>query len=134
MIRSLATRVATAIVVFVLGAAGPSCIRKGDVQVRITYEAGPADPSLERVTIFVGGSKSSWPTVAAREAVSVVLSPEDDAPQPMLNYTLRGTPSTWNGPAMRRGVGHAISIHIFPDGRIQEDHCETPCKNPARRH
>jgi hypothetical protein len=108
----------------------PTCARPDDARVRVIYEAGPGSTQLEHLTVFVGGSKSSWPWVRPGESVSVVLSPGGAPPRLTMNYTLQNTPRTWEGPEIFPRSGYAISIRITPDGRVSSRHCTTPCSQP----
>lgn len=107
-----------------------SCRDRDDVRVRITHRARAAEPPIENVVVFVGGSKSSWPQLSSGESVSVTLSPEGQPPTVSMNFTLAGQDHTWRGPPIAVGVGYAIAIEIDAYGRIQERHCIAPCPLP----
>ena len=107
-----------------------SCARRDDVRVRVTSAGGAGAAPVENVTVFVGGSKSWWPSIAAGETVSVVLSPEGEPPETTMTYTTSGRRHDWRGPALAKGRGHLIAIEVAPDGTATERHCSTPCSLP----
>ncbi len=107
-----------------------SCRGKDAVRVRLTYDAPVGARPLEKVTVFAGANKSSWPNIAAGESVSVALPPEGEPPGVLLAYTVGSAPRQWRGPSMPRGIGYAIGIHIATDGSVTERHCQSPCDLP----
>ena len=116
------------VIALAVGSLG-GCIRREDVQVRVTHVGGSGAGVLENVTVFVGGNKSSWPELAPDESVSVVLSPMGE-PEITMTYTLSRVKRTWRGPHLSRGEGHAIGIRIAADGAVTERHCTRPCSPP----
>lgn len=107
-----------------------ACHAKDAVRVRLTFDAPPGSPSLTRVTVFAGANKSSWPTIAPGESVSVVLPPEGEPPDLSVTYTLGPAPHQWRGPSRPAGVGYAIAVRIAGDGMVTERHCQSPCEMP----
>ena len=89
-----------------------ACVHPDDARIRLTFDAPVGSRPVEKVTVYFGGGKSSWPSLAPGESVSVVLSPEGDLPVLSMTYWLGPAPRTWNGPSSTRGKGYAISIHI----------------------
>jgi hypothetical protein len=114
---------------WVIMLAGAGCVRRSDVQVRVTCESG-AGAAVENLTVFVGGSKSWWPTIAPGESVSVTLPPEGETPQVSLVYTAGGTKRNWKGPSLTTGVGYAVDLRVAADGSVTERHCARPCTLP----
>jgi hypothetical protein len=119
-----------ALAAWVILFAATGCVRRSDVQVRVTNESGADAASVENLTVFVGGSKSWWPTIAPGESVSVTLPPEGEAPQVSLVYTASGTKKNWKGPSLRTGIGYAVDLRVAPDGSVTERHCARPCTLP----
>jgi hypothetical protein len=105
-----------------------ACVHPDDARIRLSFDAPRGSRAVEKVTVYFGGSKSSWPSLAPGESVSVVLSPEGDLPVLSMTYWLGSAPRTWNGPSPTRGQGYAISIHIGKDARVTERHCTMPCR------
>ena len=106
-----------------------SCSHRDEVAVRVTFHAPPGTPPLEDVRVFVGGSKSWWPTITPGETVHVALPPEGE---PELTATFRQSSVTrsWQGPRLTRGVGYVVAIAIGADGAASETHCVKPCTLP----
>jgi hypothetical protein len=120
-------RIAGIAVIAAALAAGAACTRKGDVHVKVVCENVPGAKPIERLTVFVGGSKSSWPVVVPGDSVSVVLPPEGEPPQVSAIYSIGGSRKEWRGPAMDAGAGHLVELRISADGRVVERHCSRPC-------
>jgi hypothetical protein len=119
------TKLLALLVALAGGLAG--CVHRDDVHIRVTRAAGPGAPPLENLTVFVGGSKSWWPTISPGQSVSVVLPPEGEVPQVTMVYNLANQKRSWKGPDVSRGTGYAISIAIWADGKVTEQHCTMPC-------
>jgi hypothetical protein len=106
------------------------CVRRDDVNVRVTFEAARGTAPLENLTVFIGGSKSWWPTVSAGESVSVLLSPQGEPPTLTMTFRLGGVVHDWRGPNLQKGAGYAIAARIGADGRVSEGECRLPCSLP----
>lgn len=105
------------------------CWHRDEVAVRITFRAPAGSAPLENVRVYVGGSKSWWPTIAPGETVHVALPPDGE---PELTATFRQAHVTrsWQGPRLTRGVGYVVAIAIGADGATSETHCVKPCSLP----
>lgn len=93
----------------------------------VVNENAPGAKPIERLTVFVGGSKSSWPVIAPGDSVSVVLPPEGEPPQVSAIYLVGGSRKDWRGPVMEAGAGYLVELRVSPDGRMVERHCSRPC-------
>lgn len=113
-----------------LGALLSGCRSKDAVRVRLTFDAPAGSRPLTKVTVFAGANKSSWPTIAAGDSVSVVLPPEGEPPALSMTYTLGPAPHEWRGPPRPSGIGYAIAVRIGADGTVSERHCQSPCDLP----
>jgi hypothetical protein len=121
-------RIAGIAVIAAALAAGAACTRKGDVHVKVVCENVPGAKPIERLTVFVGGSKSSWPVVVPGDSVSVVLPPEGEPPQVSAIYSIGGSRKEWRGPAM-----DAWSSAIAPGRATCSDARENGCPHAHTR-
>jgi hypothetical protein len=115
---------------FVVTMVAGGCARRDDVDVRVTYEAGRGAAPLEDLTVFVGGSKSWWPTVSGGDSVRVLLSPQGEPPTLTITFRLGGVARDWRGPALQKGAGYSVAVRIAADGQVREADCRAPCRLP----
>jgi hypothetical protein len=106
------------------------CARRDDVNVRVTYEAARGAAPLENLTVFVGGSKSWWPTVSGGQSVSVILSPQGEPPTLTMTFRLSGVVHDWRGPGLQKGTGHVVAATIGANAAVREANCKAPCSLP----
>src|SRR5688500_15444085 len=102
-LRAMSLAVLTAVVL-------SACAARDAVHIKVTYDAAPASRPLDKLLVFAGASKSSWPAIQPGESVSVVLPPQGQPPQVTMTYALGSTPREWRGPEMAAGVGYRIDI------------------------
>jgi hypothetical protein len=104
-----------------------ACTAPDAVHVNLKYAAERSSAPLEKLRVFAGANKSSWPALQPGESVSVVLPPDGEPPQVTMTYRLASVQREWRGPSMATGVGYRIEITVSSDGSVSEQHCETPC-------
>jgi len=108
----------------------PACVRRDDVSVRVTFQSPSDRAPLRDCTVFVGASKTWWPTIAPGETVSANVPPGGEPPELSATYRFEGTSRSWRGPLLERGVGYAVAIVVAGDGTATERHCARPCTLP----
>jgi hypothetical protein len=108
-------------------AAGMACTSRDAVKLRVTND-GPR--ALENLKVFAGADKVSWPAVAAGHSVGVNLRPDGEPPQLIVSFSVGPLPYSWRGPALEKGTGFAVELHIAGDGAVSERHCARPCSSP----
>jgi hypothetical protein len=77
--------------------------------------------------VFSGADKRSL-ELSPGETSQVVLRPDGERPDVILTFRVDGTPRSWQGPPLAKGLGYAVELVIEGDGVVTEAHCEMPCE------
>jgi hypothetical protein len=104
-----------------------ACDSQDDFRVTIAVSPELSAPQAERLVVFVGAAKSSWPELKAGDQVSVSLSPGNTEPELTVVFWLAGAETQYRALPYEGSAGHRVLLQVDELGRVHEERCRRPC-------